>query len=74
LVVKFNGGREIYGELKSWDKSMNLILSNTQEVLAIEDKKEMTRQLGLVVVKGSQIQSIALRDGYLIIDNPFLQG
>lgn len=53
---------------------MNLILSNTQEVLAIEDKKEMTRQLGLVVVKGSQIQSIALRDGYLIIDNPFLQG
>lgn len=29
IVVKFNGGREVFGELKSWDKSMNLILSNT---------------------------------------------
>lgn len=26
IVVKFNGGRELLGKLKSWDKSMNLIL------------------------------------------------
>lgn len=26
LVVKFNGGRELSGKLKSWDNSMNLIL------------------------------------------------
>lgn len=30
LVVKFNGGRELAGKLKSWDKSMNLILEGTQ--------------------------------------------
>lgn len=28
LVVKLVGGREVYGELKSWDKSMNLVLTN----------------------------------------------
>lgn len=36
LVVKFSGGREVQGDLKSWDKSMNLILNNTQEVIGLE--------------------------------------
>lgn len=26
IVVKFSGGREVNGTLKSWDKTMNLIL------------------------------------------------
>lgn len=26
IVVKFNGGREVCGKLKSWDKTMNLIM------------------------------------------------
>ena len=30
LVIKFNGGREVSGKLKSWDRSMNLILEGTQ--------------------------------------------
>jgi U6 snRNA-associated Sm-like protein LSm7 len=30
IVVKFSGGREVIGSLKSWDKTMNLILENTQ--------------------------------------------
>lgn len=50
---------------------MNMILSNTSEVLGVEDKMENTRQLGLVVVKGSQVQSVGLKGGYVIIDNPF---
>jgi len=29
LVVKFSGGREVAGKLKSWDKTMNLILEGT---------------------------------------------
>lgn len=29
LVVKFNGGRQLAGKLKSWDNSMNLILENS---------------------------------------------
>jgi small nuclear ribonucleoprotein (snRNP)-like protein len=71
-VVKFNGGREVYGDLKSWDKSMNLVLSNTLEVTGVQEKTEQTRKLGLIIVKGSQIQSIALRNGYTLIDNPFI--
>ena len=30
IVVKFMGGREVYGDLKSWDKSMNVVLANTE--------------------------------------------
>ena len=29
------------------------------------------RNLGFIIVKGSQIQSISLKDGYMVIDNPF---
>jgi small nuclear ribonucleoprotein (snRNP)-like protein len=34
---------------------MNLILENTQEVLAVENGAELTRGLGLIIVKGSQV-------------------
>lgn len=37
----------------------------------MEDKTENTRHLGLIIVKGSQIQSISMKNGYKIIDNPF---
>ena len=74
VVVKFNGGREVWGQLKSWDKSMNLVMSGTTEVLDIQGKEEITRNLGIIIVKGSQIQSISLKDGYTIIDNPFEGG
>jgi hypothetical protein len=30
--------------------------------------------LGLIIVKGSQIQTISLRNGYTLIDNPFIVG
>jgi small nuclear ribonucleoprotein (snRNP)-like protein len=70
--VKFNGGREVWGELKSWDKSMNLVLDNTKEVIGLEGKEELTRDLGFIIVKGLQIHSISLKNGYTIIDNPFL--
>lgn len=55
LVVKFNGGREVWGKLKSWDKSMNMILEGTQEILGIENGVETSRILGLIIVKGSQV-------------------
>jgi U6 snRNA-associated Sm-like protein LSm7 len=55
LVVRFNGGRELHGKLKSWDKIMNLILDNCYEVMGVEEKEEIKRELGLVIVKGSQI-------------------
>lgn len=57
LVVKFNGGRQIVGKLKSWDKTMNLILDNCSEIVGVDrnQKEEIKRELGLVIVKGSQI-------------------
>ena len=69
--MKFNGGREVTGKLMSWDKSMNMVLQNTREVVKIEEGEEMYRSLGLIIVKGSQIQSICLADGYEVIDNPY---
>lgn len=54
-MIKFNGGREVWGKLKSWDKPMNLILENTQELLGVENGIEATRVLGLIIVKGSQV-------------------
>lgn len=53
--MKFNGGREVWGKLKSWDKSMNMILEGTQEILGIENGVETSRILGLIIVKGSQV-------------------
>lgn len=61
LVVKFNGGREVCGKLKSWDKAMNLILENTQEILGVENGVETSRVLGLIVVKGSQVNTALFR-------------
>jgi small nuclear ribonucleoprotein (snRNP)-like protein len=60
-VVKFNGGREVSGRLKSWDKSMNLILENAQEMMGVEEGVEASRVLGLVIVKGSQVRTGFLR-------------
>jgi len=45
----------VWGKLKSWDKPMNLILENTQELLGVENGIEATRVLGLIIVKGSQV-------------------
>ena len=51
---------------------MNLVLDNTKEVIGLEGKEELTRDLGFIIVKGLQIHSISLKNGYTIIDNPFL--
>lgn len=73
IVAKFSGGREVTGKLKSWDKSMNLVLENTQQLLGVQEGEELSRTLGLIIVKGSSIQTISLKDGYEIIDNPYAE-
>lgn len=72
VVVKFMGGREIEGVMLSWDKTMNMVLNGCLEVLEVHDKEVFPRELGLVIVKGTQVHSISLKDGYEIIDNPYL--
>ena len=50
---------------------MNLILEGTQEIMGVEEGEQISRVLGLIIVKGSQIQTISLKNGYAIIDNPY---
>ena len=53
VFIIFAGGRKIKGILKSFDTLENMILDNTIEIFP-NDKK---RELGLVFVKGSSLES-----------------
>ena len=73
--VKFQGGREVDGVLKGYDKLDNLVLEDCVEYLrdpedsyAVTDK---TRKLGTVVCRGTQVCLISPVEGYKEIDNPF---
>ncbi|KAL2017613.1 hypothetical protein VTK56DRAFT_1933 [Thermocarpiscus australiensis] len=74
ITVKFNGGREATGVLKGYDALMNLVLDEVEELLRDDDGNEMTRPLGLVVVRGTLLVMVSPVDGSEVIANPFLQG
>ncbi|KAK3331123.1 hypothetical protein B0H66DRAFT_89928 [Apodospora peruviana] len=73
VTVKFNGGREVTGELKGYDALMNLVLDEVEETLRDDEGNEATRKLGLVVVRGPLLVVISPVDGSEVIPNPFLQ-
>ncbi|KAK0753603.1 U6 snRNA-associated Sm-like protein LSm7 [Schizothecium vesticola] len=73
ITVKFNGGREVTGVLKGYDALMNLVLDDVQEALRDDEGNEMTRSLGLVIVRGTLLVVISPVDGSEVIANPFLQ-
>ena len=84
IYVKFAGGREIIGVLKGYDSTVNLVLDDCIEFLRDEkdfqerrvDKngKDVSRYLGIVVVRGTNIIFVAPVDGMEIMSqNPFLQ-
>ena len=66
IVVKFNGTREVTGRLKSSDKQMNMILEDTEEIMGVENGEEMVRELGLIIVKGSQVTLYQCRSRALV--------
>uniref|UniRef100_A0A915PI49 U6 snRNA-associated Sm-like protein LSm7 n=1 Tax=Setaria digitata TaxID=48799 RepID=A0A915PI49_9BILA len=74
--VKFQGGREASGILKGYDALINLVLDNAVEyVRDTEDPQkvtEETRQLGLIVARGTAITVVAPNDGIEQIANPFV--
>ncbi|KAK3695574.1 hypothetical protein B0T22DRAFT_478217 [Podospora appendiculata] len=70
--VKFNGGREVTGTLKGYDALMNLVLDDVEEALRDDEGNEITRPLGLVVVRGTLLVVISPVDGSEVITNPFL--
>ena len=75
--IKFSGGRECSGVLKGYDPLLNIVLDNTVEYLRDPDDPykltEDTRQLGLVVCRGTAVVLICPMDGMEAIQNPFVQ-
>ncbi|EDO41002.1 predicted protein [Nematostella vectensis] len=75
--VKFQGGREASGVLKGFDALLNLVLDNTIEYLRDPDDplklSDETRQLGLVVCRGTAVVLVCPMDGMEAIANPFIQ-
>lgn len=74
--VKFTGGREASGILKGYDALLNLVLDNTTEYLRDPDESfkpsDETRNLGLVVCRGTALVLICPQDGVESIPNPFI--
>ncbi|KAK4632279.1 U6 snRNA-associated Sm-like protein LSm7 [Fulvia fulva] len=73
ISVKFNGGREVTGTLKGYDQLMNLVLDNVKEVTRDEEGNTSTRNLGLLVARGTLLVLISPLDGSEEIANPFIQ-
>ncbi|XP_038045820.1 U6 snRNA-associated Sm-like protein LSm7 [Patiria miniata] len=75
--VKFQGGREVTGILKGFDPLLNLVLDGTSEFQRDPDDPykitEDTRDLGLVVCRGTSVVLICPADGMEQIANPFVQ-
>lgn len=70
------GGRLVTGVLKGYDQLMNLVLDNTIEYLrdAEDDTvilKDQTRNLGLIVIRGTMLLTLSPTSGAEIISNPY---
>ncbi|CEM09159.1 unnamed protein product [Vitrella brassicaformis CCMP3155] len=74
--VKFNGGREVTGILKGHDQVCNLVLDDTEEYRRDPDDPfkllNETRQLGLVVARGTAVMLVSPVEGMEEISNPFV--
>ncbi|KAI5357859.1 Putative sm-like protein Lsm7/SmG [Septoria linicola] len=73
ITVKFSGGREVTGTLKGYDQLMNLVLDDVKETTRDEDGNTSTRNLGLLVARGTLLVLISPVDGSEEIANPFVQ-
>ena len=74
--VKLSGGREVTGTLKGFDQLLNLVLDGAVEHLRdFEDAlkiTEETRELGLLVCRGTSVMMVSALDSMEEIANPFL--
>lgn len=75
--VRFQGGREVDGVLKGYDKLDNLVLDECIEYLRDPEDPmkitERTRPLGLVICRGTQVCLISPSEGMEEIANPFAE-
>lgn len=78
IRVKFAGGREASGVLKGYDPLLNLVLDNTTEYLRDPDEPfklaEETRNLGLVVCRGTSVVLICPQDGMVYTKSIYRSG
>ncbi|CBY10442.1 unnamed protein product [Oikopleura dioica] len=76
IRVKFQGGREASGILKGYDQLLNLVIDSTTEHLRDADDpfrpSSESRNLGLVVCRGTSVVLISPQDGMEEIPNPFI--
>lgn len=76
IKILILGGRECSGVLKGFDPLLNLVLDNTTEYLRDPDEpykfSEDTRNLGLVVCRGTSVVLICPHEGMESISNPFI--
>lgn len=70
--VKLMGGRLVTGILKGYDQLMNLVLDETVEYLREPEDptvimKDKTRELGLIVIRGTVLLSLSPCEGSEVI-------
>jgi small nuclear ribonucleoprotein len=58
VTLELKDRRQLTGRLVGWDEHMNLVLDDTEERTA-----EMTRRLGKVILRGSNVISLHAPDG-----------
>ncbi len=70
IRVKFAGGREVVGTLKGFDQLMNLVMDEVKENLRDEEGNttDKTRELGLVVLRGTALTVINPAEGFESIE------
>ncbi|EER03587.1 U6 snRNA-associated protein, putative [Perkinsus marinus ATCC 50983] len=77
VTVKLTGGREVSGVLKGFDPVPNLVLDESIEYLRDpEDPYKLsgkTRNLGLLVARGTSVVLVCPSTGITEIDNPFTE-
>jgi len=61
----------VIGTLKGYDQLMNLVLDNVKETLRDDEGNESSRDLGLIVARGTLLVLISPVDGSEEIENPF---
>eukprot|EP01025_Chloroclados_australasicus_P007208 TRINITY_DN12302_c0_g1_i1.p4 TRINITY_DN12302_c0_g1~~TRINITY_DN12302_c0_g1_i1.p4 ORF type:complete len:106 (+),score=13.03 TRINITY_DN12302_c0_g1_i1:368-685(+) len=75
--VKLAGGREIEGVLKGYDQLLNLVIDECKEFLPDPDDPtlvtDQSRNLGLIVARGTAVTVVVPKDGTQEIENPFMQ-
>ncbi|EKU22098.1 U6 snRNA-associated Sm-like protein LSm7 [Nannochloropsis gaditana CCMP526] len=71
------GGREVTGILRGFDQLINLVLDESKETLRdpLDPYRltDETRELGLVICRGTQVSLISPVEGTEEIANPFIQ-